>query len=471
MDTIPTVAVTVAELRSVPTLADLPEEALTWLLTHGTVHEVAAGEVYFKVGDPVDHLMFVLAGRAEIRTPVNGVLQPFSTLLPGAITGVLPYSRMRTAGGQGLALTDLRLFQLHRDLFRELEQVSPELLQRLVEVMTDRVREQARNQQQQEKLMALGRLSAGLAHELNNPAAAIRRAAQSLEGQLAQVDTEMLELQRCQMDPDLLLRAFEQVRAYQAAHQHQKLTLLQRTAREEAIADLLLDALPDTADALAPTLADAGLDAELLAQLQTQLPATGFADFIEWLAATCEAQRLTRDIVEAAARITELVSAVKSYSHMDQGADYAPVDLHRGLQSTLTLLGHKFKDRKVQVVRAFNETLPSIRGLEGELNQVWTNLIVNALDALPTDGTGLLTLRTYSNTPGFVLVDIEDNGTGIAPEIQHRIFEPFFTTKGVGQGTGLGLDIALRIVKKHSGTVTLRSQPGQTVFTVCLPIA
>jgi signal transduction histidine kinase len=343
---------------------------------------------------------------------------------------------------------------------------SPELGQRLVAIMSDRVRDSTRAQQQREKMMALGKLAAGLAHELNNPAAAVQRSASSLRERLATLPSLVEELLRQRLDQEAVGKAravVARVRERPAV----SLSTLERGAREDELSDWLEGhGVPQAWDA-GEALVEAGfgvadLDALAVAGKEKVPP------LLAWLAATIEGDRLTQEIGAAAARISELVGSVKTYSHLDHAPDMQPTDVRQGIDSTLIMLGHELKAKGIRVAREDAKDLPQITAHPGELNQVWTNLIDNAVDALPAGGE--LRIETAREAEQ-VVVRVIDNGPGIPADIQTRIFEPFFTTKGVGDGTGLGLDIVQRIVRQHAGQIDVESRPGRTAFTVRLPLA
>jgi signal transduction histidine kinase len=316
---------------------------------------------------------------------------------------------------------------------------------------------------QQEKMMALGKLSAGLAHELNNPAAAARRTAQTLREALANIQVQTLHL-------GTLGLSGAQVAALTALQQrlvgvsHLPLPPLEQSAREDEIgAWFEAHAVVDGWD-MAPTFVNAGIAPDDLFTLAEQFSAAQTGTVFKWLHGVLEADGLLEVVQESTQRISELVAAIKAYTHMDQ-APVQEVNLVRGIETTLTVLKHKLS--QVQVVREYSPNLPLIMARGGELNQVWTNLIDNAIDAMHGEGQITVIVRAEND---FVMVEIADNGPGIPPEIMPRLFEPFFTTKEVGVGTGLGLDISYRIIQQHQGTIEVQSQPGHTRFIVRLPI-
>jgi signal transduction histidine kinase len=458
----------IEELRALPLFADLPDDILNWLLAKGEVARYAHGEVVVDEDSPADHMYVILEGTIHIHVQDEGRILNIVTYGVGAATGMLPFSRMKEFGARAIVGEPVRLLMVHRELFPEMMQRSPELVQRLVAGMLDRAREGTRIRQQREKMMALGKLSAGLAHELNNPATAITRAADALRDRFHTLKLVVAPMVASEMTP-AHFDALKRLR--QAAFEHgspKDLTPLQRGRREEGVGDWLEDHHVDNAWKLAETYVDAGMTAEELDQWAEALPPQALPHVLRWLEASLSADRILSEIAAAAARISQLVASVKQYSHMDAMPDKQPVDVREGLDSTLIMLGHGIKTKHLQVEKDYEADLPRISAYPGELNQVWTNLLDNAIDAAPKEG-GKIRLEAYREDH-VVAVRIIDNGHGIPTEAQSRIFEPFFTTKPVGEGTGLGLDIAQRIVAQHGGRIGLTSKPGETVFTVYLPL-
>ena len=457
-----------AELAALEVFQGLTDEQLAWFVAHGEVVELAAGELLFKEGDTADRLYVVLRGTLELLIQIGGQLVPAWTQHVGAVTGLLPYSRLQHYIGRGRAVGSLRLLTVRREQFPAMLQAIPELGQRMVSLMADRVREATRLTQQREKMSALGTLAAGLAHELNNPAAAVRRDAESLGARVLSLGrlagdlcaaglggAAMAEM-RCGAGSDLCDRPPEAQDA------------LSRSRSEDAIGEWLEDRGVADAWSLAGSLTDAGLRLEDLDRLVGPAGAPAAAAVVRWADALLDVGRLTRNLGTASARISELVRSVKIYSHMDRGGDRQPVNVREGLDTTLVMLAHKLKKKNLQLERRYSAELPAVDGLAGELNQVWTNLLDNAIDASPEGG--LIAIQAEASGSA-VEVRVIDNGSGIPEEIHTRIFEPFFTTKAVGQGTGLGLDIVHRVVvEQHGGFVEVESEPGRTVFTVRLPL-
>jgi len=337
--------------------------------------------------------------------------------------------------------------------------------------MSDRVRETARLEQQQEKMMALGKLSAGLAHELNNPAAAVRRTSETLGEMLAKIPQFVVKMAGCNLTPMLLDRA-DAVRCGVLNRPRRTLSIIERSECEDDLADWLDAHVGHDPDVnpwmMAESLCEAGFVVDDLEAISEDVPDEALPAVLGWVHGSLVAQQLLDDIQSASGRISELVGAVKGYTHMDRGADPEPTDVHEGIKQTLVILGSKIKDRSAEIVRDFETDLPEIAAHPGALNQVWTNLLDNALDAIDTGGT--ITVKTETGGLG-ICVSVIDDGGGIPEDVQSRIFEPFFTTKDVGDGTGLGLDIVHRIVQTtHQGQVDVVSEPGRTRFTVQLPL-
>ncbi|WP_133274519.1 sensor histidine kinase [Hymenobacter radiodurans] len=452
------------DLAVIPAFADLPPETIDWLLAHGERREYAAEEIIFKPGDPAEYMMALLQGELQFFAVRNGNREPIFRISAGQVSGVLPYSRLRVVNGYSIATMPTVTFVLHRDLFPELERTSPELTQRLVALMSDRARDEARGQERDDKLRALGKLSAGLAHELNNPAAAIARASQALQELNLAKPSQLLDLLQHCPTPEAL-KALTLL-ATEITANEKSMSALECADYEDDLADWLEDQGVADGYRLAAGLLEAGVTKDILAPVAANLPKPALPAAFAWLEGQLTTQRLIRDVQEAGGRISTLVASVKTYSHMDRATDRAPLDIHSGLESTLTMLGHQLRDKKIQLTRDFAPQLPLVRGQVSSLNQVWTNLLDNAIDAVAVGGE--ITVRTHLQS-GFVRVAIIDNGTGIAPDVLNHIFEPFFTTKEAGAGSGLGLDIAQRIVRSHNGRLEVNSVPGHTEFSVWLP--
>jgi signal transduction histidine kinase len=453
------------ELRAVPVFADLPSNGLEWLASQMTEVKLAPGEVAIREGSPADRMFVILEG--EIRSqPISGALPAWVVRAPN-VTGMLPYSRMTHFPGTTRAVVATRVAVLSAERFPEMLERLPMLQPRLVSVLTDRVRRATQIQDQTEKLAALGKISAGLAHELNNPAAAARRAVASLREAFQTFRTAAARLDQHDLSAEqrAAVPVVERELAERAASTA-NLDSLERSDCEEAVAACLVRHGVSRAWELAPALVDAGCEAAWFNRVFAQFPAEALADLLARITASLTISSLLGEIENSSGRISELVHAIKEYTYMDQGPEQE-VDIHQGIESTLLMLRHRLK-HGIATMLDFDRTLPRICAHGSELNQVWTNLIDNAIDAM--QGKGELRIRTTRELDR-LLVEIGDNGPGIPPEVRDRIFEPFFTTKGVGKGTGLGLETAARIVRDHSGEITVESAPGDTRFQIRLPFA
>ena len=456
-----------AALGALTAFQNLPADVLAWLMQAGELRQYADDETIVRFGDPADNMMGVVAGGMQYYRLANGRREPVFRVEAGQMSGVLPYSRLQVLRGDALALGETTLYLLPRTQFAALEQVSPELVQRLVAIMSDRAREEVRGQERDDKLRALGKLSAGLAHELNNPAAAIARAADTITTMLQTTPVLLQNLLLAGPPPEAMATLLRLGTAPPPAPAAR--SALAHADCEDELADwLTTQGCPD-AYALAPGLVDAGHTAATLAPLLAPLPAAARPAVLAWLAGHLAALRLARDIHEASQRISTLVGNVKTYSHMDRAGGREPLDLATGLDSTLNLFEHALRHKNVRLTRAYAPGAPAVLAAAGPLNQVWTNLIANALDALPATG-GTLTVQLATQGGG-ACVSFIDNGSGITPEVLAHLFEPFYTTKPAGEGSGLGLDIARRIVQEHGGRLDVRSVPGRTEFSVWLPSA
>jgi signal transduction histidine kinase len=451
-------------LRRVPQFADLPDDQIAWFLSQSRDLHINAGDIYARQGEPADAMFVLLEGEFQWRGEVSGESVVLD-IAAGAVTGVLPFSRMKQFTVTGRALTEGRILRFPSSLFLDLVQKMPELAKRLVGLMSDRIREFTRFEQQRDRLAALGKLSAGLAHELNNPASAAKRATSQLRDVLKRIRDASHELGRRDLSA-AQKSEIERLEASLVQVDGPPPDPLTASALEDQLDSLLRSHGQNDLWQLAADLARRNLKPEVLEQVFATLDADTARAALVRISASVEIAGLLNEIESSTSRISDLVGAIKEYTFMDQ-APLQNVDIVKTLESTLTILNHKLK-RGVVVQRDYQKIPLLVNSFGSELNQVWTNLIDNAIDAM--GGKGELRVRTYRED-NCVVVEIGDNGPGISPEVQPHIFEPFFTTKGVGEGTGLGLDTVQRIVKKHRGNIQVRSKPGDTRFQVWLPLA
>jgi signal transduction histidine kinase len=457
-----------AEVRELllksPVFQDLPPDQIDWFLGQSQEVELPAGTFYARQGDPADSMFVLLEGEFQWRGEFSG--ETFvRDLHPGEVSGVLPFSRMKNYSLGARATSEARLLRFPKSLFPELVHRMPELATRLVGLMSDRIREVTRFEQQRDRLAALGKLSAGLAHELNNPASAAKRASSQLRELLVRVRDASHELGRRQLT-EAQREEIEKLESSFTQTDTHALNPLVIADLEDQLDSLLRSHGQNDLWQLAADLARRNFQPEALEHLFEMLDADSARAALVRISASVEIAGLLNEIESSTSRISDLVKAIKEYTFMDQ-APVQNVDIVKTLENTLTILNHKLK-KGVEVERDYQKVPLLVNSFGSELSQVWTNIIDNAIDAM--GGSGKLRVRTYRQDE-CVVVEITDNGPGIPPEVEPRIFEPFFTTKGVGEGTGLGLDTVQRIVKKHRGSIQVHSKPGDTRFQVWLPLA
>jgi len=452
------------ELRRIAAFSSLPDDQISWFLSHVQEVPVRAGEAFVRQGEPADWMVIFLEGLFQWRGEFGGdtVALPAQA---GDVSGVFPFSRMKRFTVTGRALTDGRLLKFPAALFPELIQKMPELTATLVAMMSDRIREGTRIEQQRDRLVSLGKLSAGLAHELNNPASAAKRATCQMRDALARMRNANAALWRLSLDDSEKSR-IEEVEVTLLRSGVARLEALALSDLEEKLDSILRSHGQDDSGDLSAALARCNMSPDALVSLLTELDSATVRDAIMRIAATAELASLLNTIESGTSRISSLVQTVKEYTYMDQ-APVQNVDVVRSLETTLGILTHKLTPQ-INVKRDYQPVPLLVNTVGTELNQVWTNIIENAIDAMP--GQGELLIRTFRDGH-FVVVEIGDNGSGIPPEIRPHIFDPFFTTKGVGEGTGLGLNTVQTIVRKHGGNVQVESKPGDTRFQVWLPFA
>ncbi|MDZ8085106.1 MAG: ATP-binding protein [Nostoc sp. DedQUE12b] len=460
----------VEELINLDPFQQLPEERLQWVCDRAQTVELSPGEVLSHEGDPVCRLFILVKGKINMTRRSEGAEIPIGQHEAPSFFGEIPVLTDEPAPVTMRAFSNCHLYEMKGEDFRKLLHECRDFERMVFRIMQRRVRGLESFIRGREKMAALGTLAAGLAHELNNPAAALVRT-------LGEMPAAILELQRMNL-------VYGQRNVDEAHTQHwlrvrdqgydailkNRLDPVTLSDREDILLEWLEDYGVNQAWKLAEPLAEGGVEVETLEQLMerwrndaTELREMG----LHWLALSFEVMSMIKHGLRGSERISELVQAMKSYSYLDQGTQQE-VDIHQGLEDTLRLFAHKLKCG-VQVQRNYDRSLPKILAYGSELNQVWTNLIDNAIDAM--DGKGLLEITTH-HCDRYAHIDIIDSGSGIPPEIKTRIFEPFFTTKSVGHGSGLGLEAVRRIVEnRHHGMLSFESQSGRTCFTICLPLS
>jgi signal transduction histidine kinase len=450
----------------------LTDEVLSHMREVGEEVETKAGDVLFAEGDYDYSLFVVLDGEIRVTKRVANEETLLAIHEPGEFSGEISMLTGGPAIATGTAVGKGRVLRLPPDQLRRLIAECQPVARVVLGAMASRTMDVDAQIRQQEKMAALGKLSAGLAHELNNPAAAASRSAGQIRDSLRCLQSLILEQDRPFTPEERQVMIEVQREALSAIAEREGKPALDPMAQsdlEDALTEWLEDHGIEEAWRLAPTLASAGLGPERLDAIAERIGGGDMGCILPWMEGMLNLAELLDQVEQSTSRISELVAAIKEYSYMDQ-APQQEIDLHDGLESTLKMLAHKLRKGEVEVVREYDRGLSRVCAYGSELNQVWTNLIDNAIDAMKGQPGARLTLRT-SRERDDAIVDIIDNGPGIPEDVRKKIFDPFFTTKGVGEGSGLGLDIARRIVKtRHKGEIRLESKPGETCFEVKLPI-
>jgi signal transduction histidine kinase len=453
-------------LRGVDLFEELSEDCLRRIAATAREERLAAGDWVVREGGRVEWFGVLTDGMVDWVKMVDGRELVMASRSAPTYFGAMNLLTEEPSPAGGRAVVECEVVVVPGDEFRRLLRDEPSVLRRSLRVIAPVHQGAEAVLREREKLAALGTLSAGLAHELNNPAAAAQRSAadlaralEVLEGTIGRFVASGVEREEAERLVVLQREALAGAVAAAAGDS------MDAADREDALVDLL-DARGLAGWRLAPPLAEAGIDAAWVARVE-EAAGAALEPALEWVVASLTARGLVRDLHDSAERISAIVAAVKDYTHMDR-AETQSMDLRDGLESTLTMLTHKLKRGEVTVVRDYDPDLPRIVAHPSQLNQVWTNLIDNAIDAV--DGRGTIRLRTC-RAGDEAVVEVIDDGAGVPADLQSRIFEPFFTTKEVGAGTGLGLDIVRRIVENHHGQVRLTSEPRETTFQVRLPIA
>jgi signal transduction histidine kinase len=455
----------VERLAALPTFANIPRSQLEWLVAHGQFLRFEAGDIMYQKGTALPGPYVVLCGHFAVHVERDGVVQRVREWKAGDISGRLPFSRMTEVPGDAIADEPVECLLIPWQDVKEMIHECYEFTALCVHEMLDRARQFRSFDLQTEKLTSLGRLSAGLAHELNNPSAAVVRSSKAFTSCRKRLASASLLLGAAGLSTEQLavVHALESSAIETVAEARSPMV---RADREDAMAQWLEEHGIDVE--LSDALADSALELQQLEDAAKTLTAPQLQVALEYVTATVTANRLTYEMSVAASRIETLVAAVKDYTHRDRAQAPEPVNLAKHLTDTLTLLGFKARGKGVTMELDIEPDLPDALGLPGELNQVWVNILDNAIDAVPEAGRVVLTARRDRES---IAVSIVDNGKGIPEKDLRRIFEPFFTTKPVGQGSGMGLDIVQAILVRNNGSIEVSSKPGRTEFRVRLPIA
>ena len=453
-------------LKRVPLFASMPDQDLERLCEMVTEIRLKPGDQLFAEGSPGDMAYIIEEGEIEILKASGGKNVLLAVRKSGEVIGEMSLLESAPRFASGKARIDSKLLAISHDQSDDLLNTSPSAARSLLFTITSRLRSTELMLRQSEKMAQLGTLTAGIAHELNNPAAAAQRGTSQL---IVEIE-HLLETQIALSKSSLSKESWDQLDNLtsiirESASQHFDIDALGRSDREFEVEDWLKSYnIPDAWE-FAPTIVDLGFSNDQLNDLASSFSADHLGKVIAWMGASFNTFTLLEEINQGSMRISEIVKSLKSYVYLDQ-APVQAVDIHEGLNNTLVMLRHKLKEG-IEVMRDYAEGIPQIQAYGSEVNQVWTNIIDNAIDAM--NGKGIIKITTRQDGD-WVIVDLEDDGPGIPEDIQEEIFSPFFTTKAVGKGTGLGLNISYKIIEKHSGEVKVFSKPGKTRFQVSLPI-
>lgn len=461
-----------ADLANLSVFKGVPTRSLDWFWSRSSLRELKKNEVVFSKGNAITHTLVIFEGNLRIYFTKGHELNESVLIEAGSVTGFLPFSRARESTGEGIVSEEGVVLFFPKEDAGEMIKDHYELTEALVHQMSTRIRNFTNMQQLSEKMIALGKLSAGLAHELNNPAAAIARSSALLTERIAALPvtfSKVLSFCLPAATAEKLAEMLSRKAGSFSSGERPKLSIMQRSQREDDLYSRLEDRSVENFEEVSDNLLDFGFTNSELDDLEELVEPSAYSAVYNWISDLLAAERVAKEINEAGQRISDLVRSVKVFTHMDRSPDKQESDIHGGIRNTLAMLNYRVRKGNIKLVTKFDETIPRIPVFVGELNQVWTNLIDNALDAMEEGGSGELTIFTEANSD-YIKISIGDTGPGIPEEIKTKIFDPFFTTKDIGKGTGLGLESALTIVAHHNGTLKFESVPGNTNFIVCLPI-
>jgi signal transduction histidine kinase/predicted CoA-binding protein len=453
-------------LKKVPLFASMPDHDLDRLCEMVTEEHLKAGDQLFAEGSPGDKAYIIETGEIEILKASGGRSVLLAVRKSGDVIGEMSLLEAAPRFASGRARTESKLLAISHSQLDDLLNTSASAARSLLFTITSRLRSTELMLRQSEKMAQLGTLTAGIAHELNNPAAAAQRGTSQLNSVITQLQEAQIGLSKLSLPPENWDKLSElNLLIRERASNHIEIDSLERSDREYEIEEWLeAQNIPDAWE-YAPTLVGLGLTEEQLDNLAKDFSSDQWVEVIAWMGASFNTYSLLEEINQGSERISEIVKSLKSYVYLDQ-APIQTIDIHEGLNNTLVMLRHKLKEG-IDVKREYAESLPNIQAYGSELNQVWTNIIDNSIDAM--NGQGEIIIKTHQDGE-WVIVELEDNGPGIPEDFQEEIFSPFFTTKAVGKGTGLGLNISYKIIEKHSGEIKVFSKPGKTRFQVSLPI-
>jgi len=461
-----------SDLANLSVFEGVPARSLDWFWSHSSLRELQKNEVVFSKGNPITHTLVIFEGNLRIYFTKGHELNESVLIEAGSVTGFLPFSRARESTGEGVVSEDGVVLFFPKEDAGEMIKDHYELTEALVHQMSTRIRTFTNMQQLSEKMIALGKLSAGLAHELNNPAAAIARSSALLTERIAALPatfSKVLSFCLPAATAEKLAVILERKAGSLSPDERPKLSIMQRSQREDELYSRLKDCSVENFEEVSDNLFDFGFTDSELDHIEGLVEPPAYSAVYNWISDLLAAERVSREINDAGQRISDLVRSVKVFTHMDRSPDKQDSNIHEGIRNTLAMLNYRVRKGNIELVTKFDETIPRIPVFVGELNQVWTNLIDNALDAMEEAGSGELTILTEANSD-YIKITIGDTGPGIPDEIKTKIFNPFFTTKDIGKGTGLGLESAFTITAHHNGTLKFESVPGNTNFIVCLPI-